>query len=268
MTLISLWNTFASKDREARDEVTQYLSVGILLVCPLISQAQSVQVNQQNRTIEIAADSSVQVTADRVTVTVGYHNYGPTHDAAFADNAKIATHILKAWTDAGVRTEDISTNALTRTLPPRMTLKNMTPAERKERHYEVDQSWKITENVDVAEKLLDIAVDAGANDVGDPEWDLADPDAADAQAYASALEKARAIADQMAKSFGAKTGALLYASNDCATIPGYGNREGGGGNFRESFWARRNRTARRPDTKLLPQKIEKTGYVRAIFALE
>ncbi len=228
--------------------------------------AQTVQVNQQNRTIEIAASSSIQVTADRVTITVGYDNYGPTHDAAFADNAKIATQILKAWTDAGVPQKNISTNALHSHATSEDDLKNMTPAERKQRLYEVDQSWKITENVDVAEKLLDIAVDAGANDFGDPEWDLADSDAADAQAYALALERARAIADQMVKSFGAKTGALLYASNDARPSRAMGGG-GGGGNFRESFWARRNRTAR-PDTKLLPQKIERSGYVRAIFALE
>jgi hypothetical protein len=238
----------------------------ILLVCPIVSKAQNVQVNQQNRTIEIAASSSIKVTADRVTITVGYDNYGPTHDAAFADNAKIAAQILKAWTDSGVLQENISTNALHSHATSEDDLKDMTPADRKQRLYEVDQSWKITERVDVAEKLLDIAVEAGANDFGDPEWDLSDPDAANAQAYAVALERARAIADQMVKSFGAKTGALLYVSNDARPSRAMGGG-GGGGNFRESFWARRNRAAR-PDTKLLPQKIEKTGYVRAIFALE
>jgi hypothetical protein len=57
----------------------------------------------------------------------------------------------------------------------------MTPAERKEKQYDVNQSWKIAQPVDVAAKLLDIAVDAGANDVGDPQWILADPDAAEAR---------------------------------------------------------------------------------------
>ena len=154
-----------------------------LLACPAMATAQTVQVNQQNRTIEIAATSSIQVTADFVTITL----------------------------------------------------------------------------------ILDVAVDAGANYVGDPLWDLADPDAAETQAYASALEKARAIADPMAKSFGAKTGALLYASNEARPSQfggGIGGGVGGG-----DFWARKGRTTG-PDTKLLPQKIEKTGYVRAIFALE
>jgi uncharacterized protein len=238
--------------------------LAILAVGNLSSaSAQQVQVNQQNRTIEIAATSSIEVTADRVTITVGYQNYGPTHDAAFADNARVAAQILKAWTDAGVSEKEVVTIALTSRLTSENELRDMPPEDRKQKEYEVDQSWKITQKIDVAEKLLDIAVDAGANYVGSPVWELADPDAAETQAYASALQKARSIADQTAKSFGAKTGALLYASNESRPAAfGMGGGVGGG-----RFSLRMDRAAR-PDTKLLPQKIEKTGYVRAIFALE
>jgi uncharacterized protein len=234
--------------------------------CLTSVSAQTVQVNQQNRTIEIAATSSIQVTAARVTITAGYHNYGPTHDAAFAENARIAAHILKAWTDAGLAQKEIVTNTLTSRLVSENELRDLPLADRKQMQYEVDQSWKITQKVDVAEKLLDIAVDAGANYVGAPEWRLTDPDTAETQAYASALEKARTLADQVAKSFGAKTGALLYASNEARPSQFFGAGEAGGVGG-GSFWARKERPTR-PDTKLLPQKIEKSGYVRAIFALE
>jgi uncharacterized protein len=235
------------------------------LGCLYSASAQTVQVNQQNRTIEIAATSSIQVTADRVTITAGYRNYGPTHDAAFAENARVAAQILKAWTDAGLVQKEIATNALTSRLLSENELRDSSPEDRKQTQYEVNQSWKITEKVDIAEKLLDTAVDAGANYVGSPEWELADPNAAETQAYAAALEKARALGDQMAKSFGAKTGVLLYASNEARPSQFFGAGEGGG--VGGGFFLRKNPTAR-PDTKLLPPKIEKTGYVRAIFALE
>jgi uncharacterized protein len=234
--------------------------------CCFCASAQTVQVNQQNRTIEIATTSAIEVTADRVTITAGYHNYGPTHDAAFADNARVAAKILKAWTDAGLPEKEIVTNALSSRLIPDNELRNLTPEERKDKQYEVDQSWKITEKIDVAQKLLDIGVDAGANYVGSPNWELADPNTVETQAYASALEKAHAIAEQMAKSFGAKAGALLYASNEARPSQYYGGVGGGVGGGTFSL-ASQGRIAR-PDTKLLPQKIEKTGYVRAIFALE
>src|SRR5580658_7152624 len=91
-----------------------FAALAILAIgCLASASAQTVQVNQQNRTIEIAATSSIQVTADRVTISAGYHNYGPTHDAAFAENARIAAHILKALTDAGIAQREIVTNTLT-----------------------------------------------------------------------------------------------------------------------------------------------------------
>ena len=234
-----------------------YKYVGLMLVVTsysMASEAQSVQVNQQNRTIEIAASSSLEVTADRVTITVGYHNYGPTHEIAFAENARIAAAILKAWKDAGVPDQDISTNSLTSHARSEDELKDAPPADRKQKQYVVDQSWKITRKVDVAQKLLDIAVDAGANDIGEQEWHLADPDAAQAQAYTSALEKARSLADQIAKSLGTKIGSLLYVSNESRAS-----------NFEtvtvEAASARFANTDRRvrPETKLLPQKVEKSG---------
>ena len=233
-----------------------------LSCCSMASEAQSVQVNQQNRTIEIAASSSIEVTADRVTIVLGYHNYGPTHEAAFDQNSRVAAQILKAWKDAGVPEKKIATNSLISHLTSEDDLKDMTPAERKEKQYEVNQSWKIVETIEVAEKLLDIAVDAGANDISAPEWDLVDPDAAESRAYESALVKARTVADQMAKSFGAKTGALLYASNESrpsrfVTL-----------NTTASTIIEKKNYSARPATKLLPQTIEKDGYVRAIFALE
>lgn len=233
-----------------------FLSIGTV-------QAQSVQVNQQNRTIETAANSSIEIEADLVTIIVGYHNYGPTHDVAYAENARTAGQILKAWTEAGLPQKSISTNALNSHLTSEEDLKDMSPSDRKTKQYEVTQSWKMTAKMVIAQKLIDIAIEAGANDVSDPEWELADPDAAETQAYTSALQKARVIADQMAKAFGAKTGALLYASNESrpsrflTTL----NTESA------SIVGKRLGTTR-PETKLLPQKIEKSGYVRAIFALE
>ena len=234
------------------------------LMLSTIANAQTVKVDQQNRTIEISAESSIQVVADRVTITVGYRNYGPTHEEAFANNSRIADRILKSWKAAGVDEKSISTSTLSsRTVTPESDWKELTPTERKQRQYEVFQSWTISETPDAAEKLLDIAVDAGANEVGPPEWALADAGTTESQAYASALMKAHAIADQMAKSFGGKVGSLLYASNEQRQMGVLGGVAGGmaGGVIRRSVNAR-------PETKLLPQKIEKTGYVRAIFALE
>ena len=60
----------------------------VLLPLSTVANAQTIQVNQQNRTIEVSGESAIEITADRVTITVGYRNFDPTHDDAFADNAR------------------------------------------------------------------------------------------------------------------------------------------------------------------------------------
>lgn len=229
------------------------------------AHTQSVKVDTQNRMIEIVAESSITVTADRVAITVGYRNYGPTHDEAFAENARVAARIFQDWKDAGVPEQAISTQDLTSKLTPEDEMRQLMPAERKEKKYQVAQSWRITEDPQKAEKLLDIAVDAGANEVGSPGWTLADSSVAEAQAYTAALGQAHAIADQLAKSFGGKVGALLYASNQARPVD-FGMAGGTAGGVLGGVIGSPAKS--RPDTKLLPQKIETSGYVRAIFALE
>ena len=170
------------------------------------AHGQTVQVNPQNRTIELTAQSSIEIEADLVSVTVGYHNYGTTHEATYNENLRVADEILKSWMDAGLATVDVSTHSLTLSRVSDDDLKNTDASERKQKQFEATQSWTVTQKVAVAQKLLDIAVAAGANEVGDPEWKLSDPDMAEGRAYASALEKAHGIAEEMAHSFGAKVG--------------------------------------------------------------
>jgi hypothetical protein len=67
-----------------------------------VTGAQSVEVNQQNRTIELTTQSAVQVEADLVSVRVGYRDWGPRHDAACQENMCVAAQILKAGTDVGI----------------------------------------------------------------------------------------------------------------------------------------------------------------------
>src|SRR5580704_15010535 len=99
------------------------------LMLSTIANAQTVKVDQQNRTIEISAESSIQVVADRVTITIGYRNYGPTHDEAFANNSRIADRILSSWKRAGVVEKNIATSALTsRATIPEPDWKQLTPA--------------------------------------------------------------------------------------------------------------------------------------------
>jgi len=60
---------------------------------------------------------------------------------------------------------------------------------------------------------VDIAVSAGANQVGGVEWNVSDPDALEAKAYGAALARAKRIAEQTASQAGVKLGEILSISN-------------------------------------------------------
>lgn len=238
-----------------------------VLVSPRLAFAQEVQVNRENRTIELQTESSIEVQADLVTITVGYHNFGPTNDVAYADNVRVADQILKAWTSVGVPEDQISTHSLSLSRVSDSDLREMDAADRKEKQFEATQSWTIAAKTEVAQRLLDIALASGANEVNDPVWELSDPSAAESKAYASALEKAHGIAEQMARSFGAKVGALLYASNEARVIS-FVTKSGLVDYGLASLDMRSAMSPPPHPVKLLPQKIQKKATVRAIFALE
>lgn len=237
------------------------------LVLALGARAQVVTVDQQHRTIELTVQSSVDVQADLASITVGYHNWGPTHDAAYQENMRVADQIWKAWTSAGVLRDQISTEELTTNPVSDNDPKSYSAADRGKRQYEAVQAWSIIAKPDVAQKLIDVAVAAGANYVEDPTWDLSDPTAAESQAYAAAVARARTVAGQLAASFGGKVGTLLYASNQTATASRFSATDARTINVEAAMIGGRAWPPLHP-VKLLPPKISKGATVRVIFALE
>lgn len=85
--------------------------VPLVILFAGVAQAQTVQVNPQNRITELSTQSSIELEADLVSITVGYQNYGATHDLAYDENTRAADQILKAWTaDAFPKTIFIPTH--------------------------------------------------------------------------------------------------------------------------------------------------------------
>lgn len=224
--------------------------------------AQQVAVNRENKTIEVTVSDSANAVADQATLNIAYFSYGKTHDAAYEANVNTGNAIIKALTDAGVPRDRIESHALELNETPTDEEKNAKSQQRDERRFKARQSWTIRISTAEAPKVLDVAVAAGANDLTDPEWDMADPGTLEAAAYTAAVDKARVAAEKIAKAFGGKVGQVLYVSNVSrpqlalglstvevsATI---------GGQYHP-----------RVKIDLLPPKIEKTATVHAIFALE
>src|SRR5271154_3848883 len=183
------------------------------------SNAQTVQVNKENRTIAITATDSVTVMADTATVHIGFIAYGPDKDSAYAVGSNLSNAIVKTLTAAGVPSDTIESENQNVAPVQDYQVNQLTPAEKAQRKFQVTQSWTVRTNASDASRILDLAVKAGANQSGQIDWSLKDENAPQAEAAAKALQRARTVAGEMAKGLDVKLGALIYASNETQAEP-------------------------------------------------
>ena len=243
--------------------------VGLILLIPAPAAfGQSIEVNRQNRTIDIIVSERVVVDPDVANVTVGCITYGQSHDQAYQANLAIADKVIKALLATGVSKAQIenSTIELSEANPGDST--EHLPVARKARQFKAHQSWHVRVPTSDAQKLIDVAVQAGANGVEDVSWDVTDSEALEAKARVAAMEKARITAAEMAKSAGGKLGDLLYSTNVLNGIMGLlaknalqttsASLSNGGDGFPTPAFS----------LQLFPGKVEKQATVRAVFALD
>lgn len=231
-----------------------------ILVIAAAAVAQDVQVSRTNKTIAVTADESVTVAPEIAIVEVGFHNYGATQQQASEENLRQSAQIIQAMIAMGIPRSAIETQKLT--LKPIGPETEWTPEMKRQRQFEAEQSWTVRVSAQDAQKVADAALKAGANEIDDVEWTVADPSALQAKASAAALAKARAIAEQMAKGLGAKLGDLVYASNR-APVPKFWR-----GLQAQTQTAHLAAMAIVPKVELFPQQVKEEATVHAVFAIE
>ena len=225
------------------------------------AQAQTVQVNSANRTIAITATDKVTVLADIASVHVGFIAYGPDSDAAYANGSRLSSAIVKALTTAGIPNDAIESENQNVSPVQEYQVDKLTPAEKAQRKFQVTQSWTVRTNAADAAKTLDLAVQAGANQSGQIEWSLKDENAAQAEAAAKALQRARTVAGEMAKGLNVKLGPLLFASNETQAEPVRPLMRA------MSVNGAMDKVAPQP-LAINARQIEKSATVYAVFAIE
>ncbi|MEI9981282.1 MAG: SIMPL domain-containing protein [Edaphobacter sp.] len=224
------------------------------------ASSQTIQVNKDNRTIAITATASVIVMADTATVHIGYIAYGIDKDSAYANGSNLSNAIVKALTAAGVPSDTIESENQNVSPVQEYQVHDLTAAEKSMRQFQVTQSWTVRTNAADAAKILDIAVKAGANQSGQVDWSLKDENAPQAEAAAKALQRARAVAGEMASGLNVKLGNLIYAGNETQSEP-----------VRPLM--RAPMAAAMMADKVAPlainaRRIEKSATVYAVFAIE
>lgn len=181
----------------------------LALVTAGTAQAQYVQVNRTNKTIQVSVTETVHVDPEIAELKLGYINYAKTKDVAYEENVRAANKIVQQLLDSGLPKETIETE----------TLRLGRRSDRQMDEFEAQQEWIIRVPVAHAQDVADLAVRAGANILGDVQWTVADPQAVDAKAHAAALARARLLAQQISSQTGAKLGDLLFVSNQEARDP-------------------------------------------------
>jgi uncharacterized protein len=220
--------------------------------------AQTIQISKENRTIAITATAKVLAMADTATVHIGFIAYGPDSDSAYANGSRISNAIVKSLTSAGIPADAIESENQNVSPVQEYQIDKLTPAEKAQRKFQITQSWTVRTPAADAAKTLDLAVKAGANQSGQIDWSLKDENVPQAEAASKALQRARTVAEEMAKGLNVRLGALLYASNETQAEPPHPI-------MRPMAAAA---VMKAEPLAINPRQIEKSATVYAVFAIE
>jgi uncharacterized protein YggE len=242
---------------------TARILCGLLAIAGAVSalQAQQIEVNKNNRTIAVTATDKATADAEVAIVHIGFQVFAADSQAAYALGSKTSNTIIDTVKKAGVEASAIQSEAQNVAPVQPYEIQNLTDSQKAQRQFQVTQSWSVKTSAKGAASVLDAAVQAGANQSGQIEWDVADPDALEAKAAESALKRAHSIADQMAKGLATTLGPLVYASNQVPERP-----------LPIQLYAKLQSAAALaappPPLAISPQKVTRSATVYAVFAIE
>jgi uncharacterized protein len=244
--------------------------LGIAIVACLYAAptalSQTVQVSRQNKTIEVTVTQRISVDAEVADVTIGCLEYGPTHDSAFQENLRVADQVVKALLAAGVPKENITSSRIDLRENSSFDPESKAKAQA-DRRFIAHQSWVVRVSAADAQKIIDLAVRAGANGVESVSWDVKDPGVLELKARTAALEKARVTASEIALGLGAKLGEAVYASNSVEGVTYSPFSAGSAPKF--DIISRRDTNSQFTfSLQLFSEKVEKEASVTVVFALE
>lgn len=233
---------------------------GGLLVLGLLAgnaTAQAGDAGHAGKTIEITVTDKVQAIAEIATVKLGYENQAPSKDAAYSENIRVANKIVKGLLDAGVPKEAIETESLSLAREEnQFGSRTQQPMP-----YSANQVFLIRTKAGDAQKVIDIAIAAGANKLEDVEWSVNDPNELEGQAYAAALARAKALAEQTAKQAGVKLGEIVSIANSSEDMPRPGRKR------LPSLQTVNVEAAKLPMLELHPATVEREASVTVTYAI-
>lgn len=168
----------------------------------------------------VAADATLEVAPDLLRLRLGVMTEAAEAASAVAENNQRMETLMTRLGEIGITADQLETGQFyirpQWSVPPRPTPANW---ERKIIAYQVSNELRVaTGKVDLAGEILQLAQQAGANQVGGLTFELADPEHYRLQALAKATRKAMTKAQTLARAAGVSLGRILSISQDSAAV--------------------------------------------------
>ncbi|GGC17566.1 hypothetical protein GCM10011371_01320 [Novosphingobium marinum] len=187
---------------------------------PLSAMAQQsppVVVSPGNTLLTVSAEGEVMREPDIAVFSAGVVTTGKTAREALSANSTAMTRVIAALKRSGIADRDIQTSNLSVT--PVYANRPRQPGDSLEQQvppiigYRANNSVSVRHrNLDEYGRVIDTLIEAGANNVNGPDFQLDDPDTALDEARVRAVRKARERAELYARAAGLRVSRILSIS--------------------------------------------------------
>ncbi len=189
---------------------------GTAAVAPAVTPDSSAQ----EHTISVSGSGQATGTPNVAYVELGVNVTNPDVGQAITEANQTMNDVRQALLDAGVPEENLQTSTfnVSAEQPPRPT--DVPSDQQPEQIYRVQNILRVkVEQIDTVSDVIDAGLNAGANNVYNLSFDIADPTALQEQARAAAIEDARNRAQQLAEGLGVQVGAPVQVSESFGGQP-------------------------------------------------
>ncbi len=234
-------------------ELKSLLGVFSVLFFSYASTAQQpgqvqLKIDASNRTLSVNAEERVTAEPDIAMLHIGFLTSPSDAKGAYAEGAKTSNQIITAIKQAGIPETSIRSEA-----------QNLQSFDVKVHKFRLQQSWVVKVPPGRVAEILDVAVNAGATQSGEIEWNVEDEKALENKALERATARARSDAAVLASGMGVKLGALVYVTNQVSEqqIP-----------IRYAKFGALAATDQAAPLAIEPHKVSRTANVYAVYAIE
>lgn len=193
------------------------IALAFIAVMAAPANAQAPAQKNAPRTVNVSAQASVQRTPDRATIQLAVETIAETAREATARNAEVMERVLAAVRQLGIPDARIQTTRIA--LHPRYDQRREAAEPLIVAYQAVNQVIVRLDDVGLVGRVVDAAVQAGANRVAGISFELSDPQAAYHEALRLAVARAGAEAAVVAEALGETLGPAIQVSTGGAEPP-------------------------------------------------